>query len=182
MNSDLPFSGNAGKAHWIASITRRGCGRVVHPWSAFSMVWIEVIIVSIVGPRQTDADAVRDPCNPNRRGWRRLVQLSDDINRAVSRAWAGARARIGQPYPAVIKFFGCAFRASQHSRPTLCGRFDRGQGHKRRGEESRQASQHALLCCRVSGAGCPWSEPSPPASGFYRPLKRRVIPKNSAGP
>jgi hypothetical protein len=86
MNSDLPFSGNAGKAHWIASITRRGCGRVVHPWSAFSMVWIEVIIVSIVGPRQTDADAVRDPCNPNRRGWRRLVQLSDDINRAVSRS------------------------------------------------------------------------------------------------
>ena len=86
MNSDLPFSGNAGKAHWIASITRRGCGRVVHPWSAFSMVWIEVIIVSIVGPRQTDADAARDPCNPSRRGLRRLVYLSDDINRAVNRS------------------------------------------------------------------------------------------------
>jgi len=35
INSDLPFSGNAGEAHWAASITRRGCGRVVHPWSAF---------------------------------------------------------------------------------------------------------------------------------------------------
>jgi hypothetical protein len=42
------------KAHWNASVTRRGCGRVVHHLVSFlAMVWIEVIIVTILGRRQT---------------------------------------------------------------------------------------------------------------------------------
>jgi hypothetical protein len=101
------------------------------------MVWIEVIIESIVGPRQTDADAggihailaaaVSDDWS--------IFQTTDDIDRAVNRSPthdAGARARIDQPYSAVIKFFACALRASHHSRRTLYGRLDGEQRHERR--------------------------------------------------
>ena len=57
MNSDLPFSGNAGKAHWIASITRAGVADVSSTLGQLSaMVWIEVIIESVVGRRQTGSD------------------------------------------------------------------------------------------------------------------------------